>query len=81
MKPTPQLAILAVLALAVSPASGALVVDMFTNVSALTWDTVNTAPSKTVHFTGANTGVGFDITLATNQGNLVTGDYKPGGVS
>jgi hypothetical protein len=79
MKPTPQLPILAVLALAVSPASGAFVFDTFTNEAALQWSTTGgtLAASKTVHFVGSNTGVGFDVTLATNTGNLVTGAYQP----
>ena len=51
-------------------------IDTFTNESALDWDTNNTAPSKTVHFSGTNTGVGFDITLATDTGNLVKSTYK-----
>lgn len=76
MKPTPQIARLAVLALAVAPAHGAFVIDTFTDVSALTWNTGNTASSKTVHFTGTNTGVGFDITLSTSAGNLRASTYK-----
>jgi len=69
----------AVLVMALS--ARAATVDVFTDVDALLWSTGNTAPSKTVHFVGAETGVEFDLTLATNMGNLMIGNYKPVGVS
>ncbi|MCX6874044.1 MAG: autotransporter-associated beta strand repeat-containing protein [Verrucomicrobia bacterium] len=56
-------------------------IDTFTNQSALAWDTGNTSPSKTVHMVCPNSGVEFDLTLATDMGNLLIGDYQPDGVS
>jgi autotransporter-associated beta strand protein len=58
----------------------AVVFDTYWDVSALLWDSGNTAPSKTVHLVGGS-GVEFDVTIATDAGNLLTGPYKPGGVS
>ena len=60
----------------------AVVFDPYWDVNALLWDSGNTASSKTVHWVGGS-GVEFDVTIATaaGMGNLVTGNYKPGGIS
>jgi hypothetical protein len=70
------LCVTAMAVLAMVGSAQAAMIDTFTDVSALQWDTNNTASSKTVSFSGTNTGVSFDITLATNLGNLVKSTYK-----
>jgi hypothetical protein len=72
------LCVTAIAVLALGGWAQAAMVDTFTNENALQWDTNNTASSKTVHFVGANTGVEFDLTLATSagMGNLVKSTYK-----
>ncbi|MFK7910930.1 MAG: M60 family metallopeptidase, partial [Akkermansiaceae bacterium] len=78
MKQTTFLRVLPLLAFGAIPVA-ADVVDTYSNQSAIQWSTGNdpgSASSKTVSFgPGANSGVSFDITFATNQGNLVTRPY------
>ena len=79
MKRTTFLRVFPLLVFGVLPVA-ADVVDTFSNESAIQWSTGNdpgSASSKAVSFgPGANTGVSFDVTFATNQGNLVTRPYK-----
>ena len=44
--------------------------DTYTDVSAMQWDTGNTASSKTAHFVDGS-GFEFDVTIATSAGNLL----------
>jgi autotransporter-associated beta strand protein len=74
------LCVTAIAVLVMVGSARAVVFDTYWDVNALLWDSGNTAPSKTVHMVGGS-GLEFDVTIATDAGNLLTGPYKPGGVS